>query len=412
MSKSKMWFAICVAVAMGFASTGCDETKKAKPETPKEEVKEESKEAPKEGASAKPQPTSQAASTPAKPKVPFTATGPVAKVNGNEVTAETFNSEVESMMRMMPMLPPGQAASMKPRVLDNVISKVLIEEATKGEVGNVKAADLDKEYARFEESAKKQPGGTAAVFSRMGVTEASFKDELKKSLALKLTLEKNKVQVQPKDSDIKKFYEENKKRRYEKPDQVKASHILFKVEKDAPADKVAEAKKKAEDITKKAKAPGADFAALAKEHSEGPSGPRGGDLGFFSKERMVPEFSKAAFSMKPGEVSKPVKTQFGFHVIKVVEKQKAQTVPLKDVKEEIAGQLENQMMRSAVKTFIEDLKKKATIEKMEANIKDNPEFAKGAPSAPMLNLGKGGLPNQKLKLTPPKPGQMKKPGAP
>ena len=85
-----------------------------------------------------------------------------------------------------------------------------------------------------------------------------------------------------------------------------------------------------------------DFAALAKEISTGPTGENGGDLGFFVADRMVPEFSDAAFALQPGEVSKPVKSDFGWHVIKVEERRMQQVVPFEDVKEGIKVQLRDE----------------------------------------------------------------------
>jgi peptidyl-prolyl cis-trans isomerase C len=87
---------------------------------------------------------------------------------------------------------------------------------------------------------------------------------------------------------------------------------------------------------------GEDFAALAKEISTGPTGANGGDLGFFVADRMVPEFSDAAFALQPGEVSKPVKSDFGWHVIKVEERRMQQVVPFEDVKEGIKVQLRDE----------------------------------------------------------------------
>ena len=132
------------------------------------------------------------------------------------------------------------------------------------------------------------------------------------------------------DEDIQREYDRVAKN-YDRPsERVRAAHILFspfgKGPRPGPANtpeaeaarKEGEAKamKRAEELYAKATAPGADFAALAREFSDGPSGPKGGDLGIFSKERMVPEFSEAAFALKPGEVSKPVVTKFA-HLIKL-----------------------------------------------------------------------------------------------
>src|SRR3954452_6144174 len=128
--------------------------------------------------------------------------------------------------------------------------------------------------------------------------------------------------------DIQRNYEDNKKQ-YSTPEQVRASHILLKTEgKDEAA-----VRKQAEDILKQAKAPGADFAALAKKYSEDDgSKENGGDLDYFPKGRMVPEFEQAVFSMQPGQISDLVKSQFGFHIIKVVDHKPASTRALDDVR--------------------------------------------------------------------------------
>lgn len=103
---------------------------------------------------------------------------------------------------------------------------------------------------------------------------------------------------------------------------------------------------------------GAEFEALAKEHSTGPSGAKGGDLGFFEKEAMVPEFSEAAFALKSGEVSKPVKTQFGWHVIKLEERRMGEPASL----EERAPELQQAMTQEAVQEILEMLQKSAAVE--------------------------------------------------
>lgn len=119
------------------------------------------------------------------------------------------------------------------------------------------------------------------------------------------------------------------------PEQVRASHILFKTGegKDEAAQR-----KAAEDVLAKVKA-GGDFAALAKQYSEDTSAAQGGDLNFFAREAMVKEFSDSAFSMQPGQVSDIVKSQFGFHIIKTTERRAGGTQPLADVRAQIEDQL-------------------------------------------------------------------------
>lgn len=139
--------------------------------------------------------------------------------------------------------------------------------------------------------------------------------------------------------EIKDSYEANKFL-YEQPEKVHARHILLKVDKSAPQATKDEVRKKLEDLRKQIVEGGKDFAAVAKESSEDVgSKPSGGDLGFNDKQAWVPEFSAAAFSLKPGEVSQPVETQFGYHLIKVEEKKPAEKKELKDVENEIATNL-------------------------------------------------------------------------
>jgi parvulin-like peptidyl-prolyl isomerase len=121
---------------------------------------------------------------------------------------------------------------------------------------------------------------------------------------------------------------------------------------------------KADKIAAEAKANNNDeaFAALAKKHSEGPTAPRGGDLSFFARNRMVKEFDQTAFSMKVGEISDPVKTRFGWHVIRVVEKKDARTRPFEEVQESISRTLRNRANRTARQDLIEKLRAKAKVE--------------------------------------------------
>ena len=139
------------------------------------------------------------------------------------------------------------------------------------------------------------------------------------------------------DAKIEEYYQSNQ-RSFTVPEQRRARHILFKVEDKAgaAADKAKAAK--AEEVAKKARE-GANFAALAKEYSEDASKDTGGDLGFFSKGQMVPAFDEAVFSMKVGEVSEVVRTQFGYHIIKLEEIRESTAKGLGEVREQIVSTL-------------------------------------------------------------------------
>ncbi|MBS3758197.1 MAG: SurA N-terminal domain-containing protein [Desulfobacterales bacterium] len=140
-------------------------------------------------------------------------------------------------------------------------------------------------------------------------------------------------EVEVAEEDIRAYYD-NHQKKYEQPASVHARHILLKLDKKADSERVGQRRKKAVEIMEEAKS-GKDFAELAKKYSEGPSKEKGGDIGTFQREEMVEPFSEKAFSMAPGDISQPVRTQFGWHIIKVEEKTEERTKPLAEVKDKI-----------------------------------------------------------------------------
>jgi len=158
------------------------------------------------------------------------------------------------------------------------------------------------------------------------------------------------------EEEVENYYEENKSK-FKRPARVKARHIL--VTTDDKTDQ--EAKAKAKEVLNKLKE-GADFATLAKEYSEGPSAENGGDLGYFSKGQMVPAFEQAAFNLQVDEISEPVKTKFGYHIIKVEDKQEAEIVSLADAKEKIKNLLTQQAQQAKWNSFVKGLKEDTKVD--------------------------------------------------
>lgn len=176
----------------------------------------------------------------------------------------------------------------------------------------------------------------------------SVLEQLKSELMVQRLVEKEILEkVNVSDQEAEQYYNANKQL-FMKPEQVHAFHILVSDE--------AQAKKVRERLIK-----GEDFEKVAKETSVGPSSPRGGDLGFVSKGQLVPEFETAAFALKIGEISAPVKTQFGYHVIKVTESTPAQQMQYDEIKENVKLQLQQERQRTLLVEFIETLKKKFTV---------------------------------------------------
>ncbi len=161
------------------------------------------------------------------------------------------------------------------------------------------------------------------------------------------------------DDAMKKVYEDATKQ-VSGEQEVHARHILVPTEEEAKA--IVEELKK-----------GADFAELAKKKSKDPGAVDGGDLGFFTKEQMVPEFSAVAFALEPGKISDPVKSQFGWHVIKVEEKRDRKPPPFDQVK----PQIETFVVRKAQSDYVTKLREAAKVERLDK--KDEPAAA--APDA-------------------------------
>jgi len=188
-------------------------------------------------------------------------------------------------------------------------------------------------------------------------------------------------------ADLTKAYNDNIQQ-YTTPEQVRASHILLKTEgKDDAA-----VKAKAEEILKEAKG-GADFAELAKKNSEDDSNAKnGGDLDYFGRGRMVPEFDAAAFNMEPGQISDLVKTQFGYHIIKLTDKKAGTTRPLDEVRQQLTDQIQSERAQQQASDLAQKLepqiKKPADLETVaKANglaVQDTGFFAR---DEPILGVG-------------------------
>jgi peptidyl-prolyl cis-trans isomerase C len=168
----------------------------------------------------------------------------------------------------------------------------------------------------------------------------------------------SKIKVTEKEA--KAYYDKNPDL-FKSPEQVKARHILIQVPKEAADEDKKKLKEKADEVLKKVKA-GEDFTKLAAEFSDDAgTKSKGGELGFISKGSMVPAFEQAAFSLKPGEVSELVETEFGFHVIKVDEKKEAVAEPFETIKEKVTKQVLREKQEAKVTEFVEQALKKAKV---------------------------------------------------
>ncbi|HPQ68081.1 MAG TPA: peptidylprolyl isomerase [bacterium] len=199
------------------------------------------------------------------------------------------------------------------------------------------------------------------------------------------------------EAAAQKYYDEHPDE-FQQGEQVKARHILIKVDENADEATVAAAKKKIEGLAAKVKG-GADFAKLAEENSDDPgSKKRGGDLGFFGRGRMVPEFDEAAFGLAVGEVSAPVKSKFGFHIIKVEERKDSTKREFAEIKDQLMRKMSFENQQKAYDDIVGKLRAKANIQIDEEALKalkiPMPQFGGGQPGMQLPAQLQGAKPAQ------------------
>lgn len=270
-----------------------------------------------------------------------------------------------------------------------IIQKLLDQEA---EARGIKVTQKDVDQAIKDVMDKM--GGKDQLMNTLrnnGISTAEFKKDIKVQVKMqKLATEAANIKVT--DADCKNFYNKNQDK-FKHADQVRASHILISAnpyqiqqeitektkgkmdekELKAQVEKVmAEKQAEAEKLAKELQADNSKFAQYAKKYSEDPqSAKQGGDLGFFAKDRMVPEFAEAAFKAKPNTVTEPVKSQFGYHIIMVTDRRGAGVVPYEKAKSDIKDYLTQEKQVKALDELTTAAKKKAKIEFVDQ--KYNPE---------------------------------------
>jgi len=289
----------------------------------------------------------------------------VAVVNGTVINQPEFDNEMnrvlERLQRTGRFPNDLERSQIKKQVLENLIARELLYQESQKKGIKVDQKEIDAQLTELKGRFPSEVEFKNAL-STMNLTEADLRFQFERDLAIRKLLDDqigDKVAVSEKES---KAYYDNNLESFKKPEQVRASHILIKVDPGAEEAKKAEARTKIESVQAKLKK-GEDFGALAKEYSEGPSGPKGGDLGFFGRGQMVKPFEEAAFSMKPGQVSGMVETRFGYHLIMVAERTPESTLSYEEVKDRLEQYLKQQKVQEAIAAYVETLQGKAKIER-------------------------------------------------
>lgn len=249
-------------------------------------------------------------------------------VNGTPITQQDVEQELmQATQGRFNQVPAEKQAEFRKQVLEQLVAKELVYNNAK-KTGVLKSKDYKDRYAEVCST-------------------------VKKDIAIQVWQKREIDKISVSNKDMKDYYNKNKEE-FNQKESAHARHILVKTEAETRsiANKLKGLKGSA--LLNK-------FTELAKSKSTGPSGPNGGDLGFFSKGQMVPEFEAVAFSMKPGTVSEPVKTQFGYHLIYLEDKKAEKSTPYADVKGLIERRLKMEKAKSVMIDKMKELEKKATI---------------------------------------------------
>ena len=249
-------------------------------------------------------------------------------VNGVEISTNDVEAALMNATQgRFNQVPPEKQAEFRKQVLEQLVGRELVYDDAK-KTGVLKSKEFKNEYKKVQERVKKE-------------------------LAVQLWQKHQMDKVKVSNKELKNYYDKNKEEFKEK-ESVHARHILVKTE--------SEAKGIVKDVKSlKGEALKSKFIELAKTKSTGPSGPKGGDLGYFAQGQMVPEFNNKVFSMKVGTVSEPVKTQFGYHVIYLEDKRAAKNLAFTEVKSFIEQRLKMEKFKDTIKIKMAQLQKKATI---------------------------------------------------
>lgn len=306
----------------------------------------------------------------------------VFRVNGEPVRMAEVNLAAQNLANQLQMQ--GQQVDQEQvsqAALRQVIdTELLAQEAERRGIEADREA-VEQVMQRFRE----QHGSAEALAAELessGLDPEWLEEIVTESQVVQSLIDELRGTVAVSNEEVGQFYADNPDL-FESPEQVRARHILFQAGAEATEEEREAARSQAEGARERALGD-EDFAELAEELSEGPSAARGGDLGFFTRDRMVEPFASAAFDLEPGEISPVVGTEFGYHVIKLEERRPAGTDRLDDVRDRIRSSLEGQKVDAVVGELLGSLREKAEI------VPVGPAAAAGPPAGAAPPPGDGG----------------------
>lgn len=327
--------------------------------------------------------------------------GIVATVNGQPILQSQLDSVVDRVIaqqsggrQVPPQILDQFRTQIGPQVLETLIDNLLLDqEVTEGNVTVTSeeavaeaernlTLQLAREGSTREELAERIRASGMGMTLEQALTQQATDPGFRQTIAYAELLEQkypDQFVITP--AQVQERYDRDLEKDFTKPETVRASHILFSTQNVQTPEEQDAAKAKAIAVLAEVRKPDADFAALAKQHSQCPSGPNGGDLGSFPRQGvMVEPFAAAAFEMQPGAVSDVVETPFGYHIIKVTERNPSRVVPLAEAEVMIRDDLRMERLLSAREQHVAKLRQGAKL-----NYTNGPPPAAALPAPPQAS---------------------------
>ena len=243
-------------------------------------------------------------------------------------------------------------------LLDALITETLIQKEVSDKGIVVRDEDIDRYITAIKDRNKIDDEKLKTALDAQGVTMEGYRAQIREEIEREQLVGREirgKVTVTP--EDVQRYYEAHLSE-YSTPAKVQVAHIVFRLDPDAPSDKVAAVTAKAEEVYQRIQK-GADFAEMAKQYSEDPSGANGGDLGWFKQGELLDSLEKAAARLKVGDVSEPVRSKVGLHIIKLEGREGAAHQSLDELSDQIKQQLYNAALEERFQKWLtEDLRQR------------------------------------------------------
>jgi peptidyl-prolyl cis-trans isomerase C len=288
----------------------------------------------------------------------------VATVNGASISQARLDRELSRQEQQLLMqglaVEESQRPAFRREVLDRLINQELILQESIRLGYTAAPEDLEVQIEAIRGQFPDQESFLQSL-AQWSFTEESLKEEIARGLTIQAFIDREinaQISITPDEAGV--YYDEHPEQ-FTREEQIRARHILIMLEEGADAAAEKDARDRIEEIQQKLQS-GEDFSSLAKEFSEGPSAPRGGDLGYFGRGQMVAPFEEAAFALSAGGVSDIVRTAYGFHLIELVDRQPAGLIDFEEVREDLISYLTQERVIADLEDLIGELRSKAEIE--------------------------------------------------